>query len=104
MDELKKYSKCKTISLKSNFRKNKNRKDGLQAYCKNCIIQKQKQYDNENRDKKREYYQTNRDRIKDYYLQNRDRIKEYYLQNHDKVMARKKYILIKNINQILIFN
>ena len=50
----KKCLKCGNISLKSIFHKNKNRKDGLQAYCKNCIIQKQKQYDIENRDKKRE--------------------------------------------------
>ena len=76
--------------LKSNFHKNKNMRDGLNTHCKNCIIQKQKQYDIENRVKKREYYQNNRDRIKDYYLQNRDRIKHYQLKNHDKIIAQKK--------------
>ena len=95
---IKKCSKCENISLKSNFHKNKNRKDGLQAYCKICIIQKQKQYDVENRDKKREYYHNNRNKIhsrmNDYYLQNRDRInnrnKDYRLENRNRIMAQKK--------------
>ena len=88
-DLVKKCLKCGNISLKSNFLKNKNMRDGLNTHCKNCIIQKQKQYDVENRDKKREYYQNNRDRIKDYYLQNRDRIKQYQLKNYDKIIAQK---------------
>ena len=95
---VKKCLKCGNISLKRNFHKNKNRKDGLKAYCKNCIIQKQKQYDIENRDKKREYYHNNRNKIhtrmNDYYLQNRDRInnrnKDYRLENHNRIMAQKK--------------
>ena len=65
-------------------------RDGLYTHCKNCVNQKQKQYDNKNRVKKRDYYQNNRDRIKDYYLQNRDKVKEYQLKNHNKIMARKK--------------
>ena len=64
-DLVKKCSRCKNILLKANFHKNKNMRDGLNTHCKNCIIQKQKQYDIGNRDKKREYYQNNRDRIKD---------------------------------------
>ena len=89
-DLVKKCLKCGNISLKSNFHKNKNMRDGLYTHCKNCVIQKQKQDDIENRDKKREYYQNNRDRIKDYYLQNRYRIKEYQLKNHDKIIAQKR--------------
>ena len=76
-------------------------RDGLKTHCKNCVIQKRKQYNIENRDKKREYYQKirdrikdyflqNRDRMEDYYLQNRDRIKEYQLKNHDKIIAQKR--------------
>ena len=89
-DLVKKCSKCEIISLKSNFHKNKNMRDGLNTHCKNCINQKQKQYDIENRGKKREYHQNNRDRIKDYYFQNRDRIKQYQLKNHDKIIAQKR--------------
>ena len=89
-DLVKKCLKCGNISLKSHFHRNKNMRDGLNTHCKNCVIQKQKQYDIENRDKKREYYQNNRNRVKDYYLQNRDRIKEYQLKNHDKIIAQKR--------------
>ena len=67
---VKKCLKCGNISLKSNFHKNKNRKDGLQAYCIYC----RKQYCNENRDQIIEYK-------KKYYLDNRDQINE----NHKKL-------------------
>ena len=86
-DLIKKCSKCGNISLKSNFHKNKNRRDGLVSQCKSCIIQKQRIYDHSNRNK----IQT---RMKDYYLQNRDRIinrnKDYRLENHDRIMAQRK--------------
>ena len=47
-DLVKKCSGCKNILLKSNFHKNKNMRDGLNAHCKNCVFRKQKQYDIEN--------------------------------------------------------
>ena len=49
--------------MKSNFHKRSKSSDGLQPQCKNCILQKQKQYDIENRDKKREYQLKNRKQI-----------------------------------------
>ena len=52
-DLVKKCSRCKIISLKSNFHKNKNMNDGLQTHCISCVKQKQKQYYNENPDKKK---------------------------------------------------
>ena len=73
-DLIKKCSKCGNISLKSDFHKNKNRRDGLQPQCKNCILKKQKQYDIENRDKKREYQLKNREQINsrmNLYIKNR---------------------------------
>ena len=69
--------KCGNISIKSNFHKNKLTKDGLCSHCKPCVIQKQKKYDSENRDKIL------------------IRVKEYQLKNHDKIIARKK-IYLKN--------
>ena len=51
-DLIKKCSKCEIISLKCNFQKNKNMKDGLQPHCISCVKQKQKRYYNENPDKK----------------------------------------------------
>ena len=65
--------------MKSNFHKNKKSKDGLFSHCKSCVIQKQKQYDIENRDKKRKNFQNNRDRMK-----------EYRLKNHNKIIAQKR--------------
>ena len=44
-DLIQKCSKCGIISLKSNFHKDKNMRDGLNTNYKNCVIQKQKQYD-----------------------------------------------------------
>ena len=52
-DLVKKCLKCGNISLKSNFHKNKNMRDGLYTHCKNCVNQKQKQYDIKTRDKKK---------------------------------------------------
>ena len=49
---IKKCSKCAIVKLKSIFHKRSKSSDGLQPQCKNCILQKQKQYDIENRDKK----------------------------------------------------
>ena len=60
---VKKCSKCGIVKLKSNFHKRSKSSDGLQPQCKNCILQKQKQYDIENRDKKREYQLKNRKQI-----------------------------------------
>ena len=71
-DLVKKCSKCGIISLKSNFHKNKNMRDGLYTHCKNCIKNKNNMI-LELEIKKREYYQNIRNRIKDYYLQNRDK-------------------------------
>ena len=49
MDELKKCSKCKMISLKSNFNKDKTKNDGLNPICKVCRIG----YYNEKREQKK---------------------------------------------------
>ena len=71
-DLIKNCSKCGIISLKSNFYKNKNRKDGLQAYCISC----QKEYG------------------KKYYLDNHNQINEhqkrYKEQNREKIIEEKQ--------------
>ena len=51
-DLVKKCLNCENISLKSNFHKDKNREDGLQAYCIFCRTQ----YYIENREKTRKFY------------------------------------------------
>ena len=78
-DLVKKCSVCKNILLKTNFHKNKKSKDGLHPHCVFC---------------RKEYYIKNSIKLvqkqKDYYIQNRDRIKEYQLKNHNKIIAQKK--------------
>ena len=58
--------------MKSNFHKRSNSSDGLQSQCKSCVIQKQRIYDSENRER------------------NINRNKDYRLKHHDKIMAQKK--------------
>ena len=66
MDELKKCSKCKKISLKINFNKDKTKNDGLNPICKVCRIG----YYYQKREQRREYG-------KCYARQNRARINTY---------------------------
>ena len=67
MDDMKRCCKCKMDCLKTNFHK-----DGLFSQCKSCVIQRQKMYDCENREK--------------VLIRN----KEYQLKNHDTIIAQKK--------------
>ena len=71
MDDMKRCCKCRMDCLKTNFHKDKKGKDGLFSQCKSCVIQRQKIYDCENREK--------------VLIRN----KEYQLKNHDKVIAQK---------------
>ena len=50
-DLVKKCLKCGKISLTSNFHNNKKSKDGLFSQCKFCVIQEQRIYDFENRER-----------------------------------------------------
>ena len=86
-DLVKKCSKCRNISLKSNFHKNEKSKNSLFSQCKSCVHQKQKIYDCENRGRII-------NRNKDYYLKNRDQInenhKKYKKENRDKINLHTK--------------
>ena len=76
-DLVKKCCRCKIISLKSNFHKNKLTKDGYRSACKIC---EKNSYLN-NLDRKKEYYYNNRDQLlakmKNYKKQNRTKINLY---------------------------
>ena len=75
---IKKYRVCKTISLTSNFYKNKTKRDGLNSECACCC---------------KEHYMNNSVELiqkqKDYYLKNHDQIdedhKKYKKENRDKI-------------------
>lgn len=100
-------SRCKQEKSKTEFNKDKSRKDGLVVYCKLClrkryeanrdkILEKNKAYYEANRDKFREqmkaYYKANRDKLlqqeKEYREANRDKIREYYEANKHLSNAR----------------
>ena len=76
-DLIKRCSKCGIISLKNIFHKNNLTKDGLFSQCKSCVIQKQKQYQIENRVKKRKYYNENQDKIEKHRSDNKDKRNGY---------------------------
>jgi len=85
--------KCRTEKTINQFNKNKSRKDGLQAHCKDCY----KKYYRLNIDKFKkqnvEYYKTNSTKIK-------ESSKKYYITNTDKVKEREKKHRRLNFNKI----
>ena len=72
---------CKIVKLFEKFNKDKYRKDGLTAYCKDCIIIRNQKY-----------YELNKEKISKYYKINKTEIltqqREYYNINKDKSNAK----------------
>ena len=83
-DLIKNCLKCGNISLKSNFHKNKNRKDGLQSRCKFCV---------------NEYYLKNNDKIilktRDWSKNNPEKVKQNQ-KKYNKQNKEKSNIYLKN--------
>ena len=78
---LKTCPKCKERKPRSEFGKNKSRKDGLQYRCKKCACEAAAQYYKENPEYHKQYQKENAERIKQYDKQyrkeNAERIKQY---------------------------
>ena len=76
-DLVKNCCRCKSICLKSNFYKDRTKKDGYRPDCKVC----EKKFYLNNRDRKKEFYYKNRDQLlnnmKNYNKQNREKINLY---------------------------
>lgn len=104
---------CKVEKDLSKYYKKKSNKDGLEAKCKECILNKSKIYYQDNKDERLDYYYNNREEIiekgKVYYHNNIEKISEndkksywenkekenertrmYYLLNKDSISERKK--------------
>ena len=85
--------KCHEIKEVSEFSKNKNKKDGVNITCKECV---------------KEYYKQNVDKIKgqkaEYYKQNTDKIKKYQTkynkQNDYKIKEQKAEYRKQNVDKI----
>jgi len=97
---MKKCTKCKNKKQRKYFSKDKNKKDGLQLWCKECVKKYGKKYRGKNNGKiserMKEYYQYNKEEInkknKAHYLDNKEVKKEYYETNKGKISKRmKKY-------------
>ena len=117
-------TKCQIEKSVELFHKNKNKKDGLQAQCKECVkayyqanseaITEQKRgYCQVNAEKiaeyRQAYYQANREvateRMKAYYQANREvateRMKAYYQANSEKIAQQKKDYYQSNIGKMI---
>ena len=83
-DLVKKCLKCGIISLKSNFHKNKNRKDGLQSHCKFCVNEYYLKNDEKIILKTRDWSKNNPEKVKQNQKKYNEQIKEkrnIYLKN-----------------------
>lgn len=85
--ELKQCSKCKQWLDKSNFNKDKRKKDGLSSYCKTCANNDAKLYYERHREQKlqyqRKYKEENRNIIN-------ERSRNYYQSNHDRIVIKRR--------------
>ncbi len=79
--------KCKSEKNQSDFHKDKNRKDGLFSYCKNCVLEKQKKYNIDNRLKIKEYRTVYNNENAVVIAKN---IKRYYNENRSKILKQCK--------------
>lgn len=86
-------TRCKRIKEEAHFGKDKNRKNGLTVWCKECY----REYRNENRDKIRrsasEYYRNNKEKLAKY-------SRQWKKDNPDKVRDQKRRHMAKHRDKI----
>jgi hypothetical protein len=105
--EIKICSKCKVEKDICEYHKDKNKKDGLNTYCKLCTINHSKEYYENNKEKillsnknsrsdyNKEYREKNKEKEK-------ERFKIYYYNNLDKMKERQKLYNESNPEKIKI--
>jgi len=110
---MKECFRCKILKNESDFHKDKNRSDGLFSYCKNCVLEKQKKYNAENRLKIKEYRKVYNkknaviiaENIKEYYTKNKSVIltqcRDYRELNPKKIKDRQKKYYENNKEEII---
>jgi hypothetical protein len=114
--ETKICGKCKEQKTRDMFSKNKNHKDGLENYCKECTKKRTQEYYIKNREKilqkdkmwqiknkenikkyQKEYREKNKERLDKYMKETKEqrtkRNKQYYKLNKEKILEKhKKYV------------
>ena len=80
-DSKKKCSRCKVLKLKDDFYKNRTKNDGLNSYCKECVVKEKKRNKVKNKIYNQEYYKKNKEQIKEkdvkWRKENPEKIKGY---------------------------
>ena len=93
-------TKCEEEKELSNFNKNKNYKDGLSYWCKECISQYKKDYALKNKN----YRDKNKIKCKKWYEENKEealqQCKKYRIENKEKISKEKNKYRLKNKNKI----
>lgn len=79
---------CKAIKSKTDFYSNKNKKDGLHCFCKDCSKQKKQEWANKNSDKVKDYDQQWQLKNKDKKVQS---YKKWQQNNKETVNAYNSY-------------
>ena len=96
MDDMKRCSKCKTISLKCNFNKDVSTRDGLNPICKVCRLR----YYNEKRERKLQYQKLyakqNRTVINNYEKNKRKTDFNYKIAYNIRVRTNRAFKSLKN--------
>lgn len=89
----KRCSRCKEIKPKSEFGKNRNKKDGLSSYCKKCNSKYRKEWTKNNPEYRKEYYKNNSEKFRQY-------SKKYLENNQEKERERKRRWAEKNPDKV----
>ena len=102
MDDMKRCSKCKTISLKCNFNKDVSTRYGLNPICKVCRLR----YYNEKREQKLQYQKLyakqNRMRINNYEKNKRKKDFNYKIAHNIRVKTNRAFKTLNNKMNTLI--
>ena len=100
--DTKRCPKCGETKPIEGFYKNKSRKDGYSAWCKNCDNINHKKHIQNNREYMREYekyeyyknHEAHKRRSREYAHKNKDKVKqartEYYQKNRDQILAQNR--------------
>ena len=94
--EFKKCPKCETFKLKSEFNKERGKKDGLSYNCKGCVAKRYRDNKEAIAEQRASYYQENKEAIAEqqarYYQENKEAIAEhsarYYQENKEAILVR----------------